>query len=216
MTEHKSRLAQFIVAAMVVACMTSSSLAAGNQPPAGQKCPAGSYVAGFDSETNIICTETCGNGVLNPGEVCDDGNLESGDSCSATCQSEEVNTTGRDEEIVAVPVPSAKADGEIAPQSVPADPVIVPSTPKLSISAVKPSKAVWGVREVTITVSGTGFLAGTVILIEGLTYSPSVNQAGTKLVATIATRNLGIGPYPVTVSNGPGTKAVLRKALEIY
>ena len=31
---------------------------------------------------------TCGNGVLNPGEQCDDGNAVSGDGCSATCQIE--------------------------------------------------------------------------------------------------------------------------------
>ena len=31
-----------------------------------------------------ICT-TCGNGVLNPGEVCDDGNTQDGDCCSSTC-----------------------------------------------------------------------------------------------------------------------------------
>ena len=27
----------------------------------------------------------CGNGVLDPGEACDDGNTASGDGCSATC-----------------------------------------------------------------------------------------------------------------------------------
>ncbi len=30
----------------------------------------------------------CGNGVVDPGEQCDDGNTTSGDGCSATCQSE--------------------------------------------------------------------------------------------------------------------------------
>ena len=30
----------------------------------------------------------CGNGVIEPGETCDDGNTTSGDGCSATCQIE--------------------------------------------------------------------------------------------------------------------------------
>jgi cysteine-rich repeat protein len=33
---------------------------------------------------------TCGNGVVEPGEQCDDGNTVSGDGCSATCQNEVV------------------------------------------------------------------------------------------------------------------------------
>src|SRR5690242_18073018 len=31
---------------------------------------------------------TCGNGQIDPGEQCDDGNTTSGDGCSATCQTE--------------------------------------------------------------------------------------------------------------------------------
>src|SRR4051812_37670790 len=31
----------------------------------------------------------CGNGVVDKGEVCDDGNLEDRDGCSADCQSDE-------------------------------------------------------------------------------------------------------------------------------
>ncbi len=31
---------------------------------------------------------TCGNGVIDPGETCDDGNATPGDGCSATCQVE--------------------------------------------------------------------------------------------------------------------------------
>ncbi len=34
---------------------------------------------------------TCGNGVVDPGETCDDGNTNNGDGCSSTCQVE--NTT---------------------------------------------------------------------------------------------------------------------------
>ena len=33
-------------------------------------------------------TSVCGNGIVEPGETCDDGNTTSGDGCSATCQDE--------------------------------------------------------------------------------------------------------------------------------
>ena len=37
----------------------------------------------------ITCPEsTCGNGMREPGERCDDGNTVSGDSCRADCQAE--------------------------------------------------------------------------------------------------------------------------------
>ncbi|MGB7811457.1 MAG: DUF4215 domain-containing protein [Polyangia bacterium] len=38
--------------------------------------------------TTHACTPTCGNGSLESGEECDDGNLVSGDGCSSTCQIE--------------------------------------------------------------------------------------------------------------------------------
>ena len=53
---QKSRLAQFVCVAIFVACMIDSSLAAwgSKRAPAGQVCPGGSYVIGFDAEANII------------------------------------------------------------------------------------------------------------------------------------------------------------------
>lgn len=35
-----------------------------------------------------LCVNICGNGILNPGEQCDDGNIVSGDHCSSTCMTE--------------------------------------------------------------------------------------------------------------------------------
>lgn len=35
---------------------------------------------------------TCGNGVVDPGEACDDGNANNGDGCSSTCQTENTAT----------------------------------------------------------------------------------------------------------------------------
>jgi cysteine-rich repeat protein len=201
---QKSRLTKFVYTAIVAACMIDSLLAAPDteRAPAGQKCPRGSYVTGFDSEANIICSEACGNGVLNPGEACDDGNTESGDSCPATCQVEGAETEGADEEIAA--------------QAILADTVISPTISNPIISDIKPSKLVFGKPELAITVSGTGFHTDTVIIFEGKTYTPRVNQAGTQLKVTIPTGDLSIGPYLIKVSNGPGMEAALKRALEIY
>ena len=37
---------------------------------------------------NQACSTTCGDGNIDPGEACDDGNQVSGDGCSSTCQQE--------------------------------------------------------------------------------------------------------------------------------
>ena len=45
--------------------------------------------AGFVvKDGGIIATGGCGNGLLDPGEHCDDGNFNDGDGCSSTCQIE--------------------------------------------------------------------------------------------------------------------------------
>ena len=201
---EKSRLMQLVFTGVVAVCMHGSLLAAWGKPraPAGQVCATGSYVIGFDSESNIICTETCGNGVINPGETCDDGNTESGDSCPATCQSEAVQPEG--------------AEVGVAAKAIPAAASVSPSVTNPIISDVKPSKATLGTRELTIKVNGTGFHISSVIIFNGERYSTSVNQAGTQLSATIPTRSLSIGPYAITVSNGPGMEGTLKRALEIY
>jgi hypothetical protein len=84
------------------------------------------------------------------------------------------------------------------------------------ISNVKPSKLVFGAPELAITVNGTGFHADSVIIFEGTTYTPRVNQAGTQLKVTIPTGDLSFGPYRITVSNGPGMETTKKRALEIY
>jgi cysteine-rich repeat protein len=200
---------QFVLAAIVTAFMIGSSLAAygdGNSSAiralAGQMCPDGSYVIGFDPEGNIICTEACGNGVLNTGEACDDGNTETGDGCSAACQSEGVDTDGDEEELAAEP-------SEPDPSSLSSIPIPV-------ISDVEPSSVVFGTSELAITVIGTGFHAESVIIFEGLTYKPVVNRAGTRLDTTIATANLSISSYAIKVSNGSGLENTLKRALDVY
>jgi cysteine-rich repeat protein len=72
----------------------------GNLALANMICPQGSFVTGFDGTGNLLCaTDTppslgCGNGVLDLGEECDDGNLTSGDGCSATCTIEDLDGDG--------------------------------------------------------------------------------------------------------------------------
>jgi len=200
----KSQFTQFIFSALVLFSMNSSLLAAWGsaRAPAGQMCAMGSYVIGFDAESNIICTEACGNGVLNPGENCDDGNVENGDTCPSSCQSDVVKVMGADEGTTA----------EVAPAS---NSVPPPSSEPM-ISDVKPSTLTFGSRELTIKISGSGFHAGSTILFNGTRYSPSVNQSGTQITVTLPTRELPIGRYAITVSNGTGMETTLKKALEIY
>lgn len=200
---------RFVLAAIVTVFMIGSSLAAHGgdnssaiRALAGQMCPNGSYVIGFDSAGNIICTEACGNGVLNTGEACDDGNTETGDGCSAACQSEGVDTNGAEEELAA--------------ETSATDPGSLPSIPNPVISDVEPSSVVWGTSEVAITVIGTGFHSESVIIFEGSTYKPVVNQAGTQLDTTIATAHLSIGSYAIKVSNGSGLENSLKRALVVY
>ncbi|MBI4450909.1 hypothetical protein HY642_02960 [Candidatus Woesearchaeota archaeon] len=44
---------------------------------------------GGESPIQIIGLKQCGNGALNPGEECDDGNRRSGDGCSSQCRKEQ-------------------------------------------------------------------------------------------------------------------------------
>ncbi len=55
-------------------------------PTTGIVCPDGTVCAAAQP----VCLATsCGNGVLDPGEQCDDGNIIDGDRCSALCRVEE-------------------------------------------------------------------------------------------------------------------------------
>jgi cysteine-rich repeat protein len=172
------------------------------EAPAGQMCPNGSYVIGFDSSSNIICSGECGNGVLNAGETCDDRNTASGDGCSAVCQSEPVETINEVEEPAEeIPVSQTSA------LAVATGSVITDITPRWIVS---------GTPEVTITVTGTGFVETSVVIFEGKSHETAVNSAGTQLSFKAATADLSIGSYAVTVSNGPGLEVTRKKALVVY
>lgn len=58
----------------------------------GLHCPADQTCAA--SQAICIPIDSCGDGILNLGEVCDDGNRIDGDGCNATCTSIEVCGNG--------------------------------------------------------------------------------------------------------------------------
>jgi cysteine-rich repeat protein len=65
--------------------------------PSAQSCPTGIYCpAGMGCAANqaVCIVDLCGNGVLDPGEACDDGNIIDGDGCSADCKSNETCGNG--------------------------------------------------------------------------------------------------------------------------
>ncbi|HZS42408.1 MAG TPA: DUF4215 domain-containing protein, partial [Polyangia bacterium] len=59
-------------------CLSPSSI----QCPDGLVCPVGTHCAAKES---VCIKDSCGDGVVEAGEVCDDGNTVSGDGCSADC-----------------------------------------------------------------------------------------------------------------------------------
>jgi cysteine-rich repeat protein len=69
-------------------------LTVGNPAMAGEHCPEGQFITGFDAAGGLMCASpggsgpACGDGNIDPGEACDDGNTISGDGCDNTCQLE--------------------------------------------------------------------------------------------------------------------------------
>lgn len=56
-----------------------------------KSCPVG-----FACQGNDVCVSMCGNGVLDPGEQCDDGFITDGDGCSSRCTVEPMYTCRTD------------------------------------------------------------------------------------------------------------------------
>ena len=199
---HKLSSTLFVFFAIISTCMIDSLQAAGGRPPAGQMCTEGSYVTGFDSKGNIICSVPGGTSLPVPVENSEQANSQGEDGCPAGCLKETTDTGAADEVVV--------ADKQVKDKSTVVD------VAKPVISDVKPSWIVFGSRETSIAIIGAGFTAGSVVKFQDSAYSPSVNPSGTELRVTIATRNLPIGRYAITVSNGPGLETTLRRALEVY
>lgn len=74
-----------------------------------------------------VCTK-CGNGTLDPGEVCDDGNALDGDCCSSNCQTPAANGTPCDDPH-ACTIGGACAGGSCAGGTVSCDPCLTCDPP---------------------------------------------------------------------------------------
>jgi cysteine-rich repeat protein len=211
-----TKLPWILMAAIITLFYCDASLAA--DAPAGQVCPRGSYVIGFDDRSNILCSETCGNRVLNDGETCDDGNTASGDGCSADCRAEHPTAAAGTQQASTVSGQS-QAPRATPPSEVPPAPPVAAVSPAVTMPAIaniKPRTAVFGAREVTVAISGSGFNQQTAVLFKGKRYAPSVNPAGTELRVTLPTRELPMGYHAITVSNGPGSDTTVKRGLEVF
>lgn len=186
-----------VFAAIVLACVGANSQAAGN-PLAGQMCPQGENVIGFDSEGNIVCSGASGTVAAQAPETM---GSQGESACPENCAKEQNNSM---------------ADGKAAAGNPVDDPHAGADTVSPVISDVKPAWVVFGARETTIKIIGTGFTADTIVKFQAGSYSPSVNAAGTELRVTIATRDLPMGRYAITVSNGVGVETTQRRALEVF
>jgi hypothetical protein len=199
---HKLSSTPIVIVAIISICMIDSLHAAGSRPPAGQMCTEGSYVTGFDSEGNIICSVPGGASLPVTVETAEQANSQDEDGCPAGCLNGTTDTGAAD---------SVEADDKLVQSK---STVVDVENPV--ITDVKPSWIVFGARETSIAIIGTGFTDESVVKFQDSTYSPSVNPSGTELRVNIATRNLPIGRYAITVSNGPGQETIQRRALEVY
>ncbi len=71
---------------------------------ANVKCSSGNVCKLDENKVAMCVSLTCGNGKVEAGETCDDGNTANGDGCSAACQKEE-----------ALPPPLPPVPGEVPP-----------------------------------------------------------------------------------------------------
>jgi hypothetical protein len=180
--------------ALATASPVNAEEMGGAAPPAGQMCPKGSYVIGFDSDANIVCSSSAA--------VVEQANLEAVDSRAVPTADD------------AGPAPAAAPS--VAVQTAPAPPASAPAPVKMQISDVDPSTVVYGKREVSITLTGSGFTAASMVRFNGTDYRPEISGDGTRLTVTLPTRDLSIGKYPITVTNGSGDQVEAGKKLAVF
>ena len=88
------------LAVAVVTVLAACQNATPNEPCNGGLCAAGMRcelsTVGHQTRMRCVIPDVCGNGVPEPeiGEVCDDGNTDSGDGCSNDCKSDETCGNG--------------------------------------------------------------------------------------------------------------------------
>lgn len=163
------------------------------RPPAGQMCPQGAYVIGFDAESNIVCSDipTAPPVLVVPAPAA---------TAPATAQ------------------PAAAASVAPTPAAGTAAPTVIyaPAVIELDIEDIEPSSVVYGKREMTVRIIGSGFGPGSIVRFQGQQVPATPNAAGTELTATLPTRDLSIGAYAITVENPGGARVTLKRAIEVY
>lgn len=170
--------------------------------PAGQMCPEGAYVIGFDHEGNIICSDIRQTAetpmpAVDVSSAPPSAVAECPENCARLTPEHGQNT----------PSVAKGASPAASVATVVARPVI---------DDVEPSSVVYGKREVMVTIIGTGFDDSTVVRFNGATFEPSHDGSGNRLTVTLPTRELSMGAYGITVSNGPGQEHSLKRAFEVF
>jgi hypothetical protein len=187
---HQSKIRWAVLAAALTMCASlpadEPDDGSAKRSLAGQMCPSGSFVIGFDAAGDIVCSERC----------------------MSDCQA---GAAGAD----TAPAATAAVAGTPTAATAAAAGAAEPDTGPV-ISEIQPDSVLYGTRELRLTILGAGFNADSLVEFAGTTYTPTVNQEGTRLEVTLATRKLTIGRYAVTVANGPELKSTLGKALVVY
>jgi hypothetical protein len=183
-----------LLAAMAAACVNQPAVAhdPGQEahPPAGQMCPAGEYVIGFDADGNIVCSGRTPSPAPVVGAQADSPLTSAPES------------SGGDQAGPAAAAAHAPAAEQVSPRPV--------------IDDLSPSSVVYGRDGIEVVISGTGFSQQTVVRFQGQELAGKVNESGTSLTVRLPTRELPIGSYAVTVSNGPGLEHTLKRALDVF
>jgi large repetitive protein len=107
----------------------------------------------------VTVPPVCGNGIVEPGEQCDDGNTLSGDGCSSTCQVEAgYQCTGQPS--VCTPIPAVCGNGIVEPGEQCDDGNLVSGDGCSSTCQVEPGYQCVGQPSVCVTSCGDGIVAG--------------------------------------------------------
>jgi len=74
-----------VCAAGTTACINGVMVCVQTHQPSAEICDGLDNNCNGQIDEGIVCGAVCGNGIVEPGEECDDGNTINGDGCSATC-----------------------------------------------------------------------------------------------------------------------------------